>query len=117
MLSSMLLKTVLLLISTVFYNAVFTNAENPGLKVRLSDKAFLSATNAALVIAKETILSKHIPDQSGSDGQIKYHVYGMKLTQFSYGNPSVNFVPGKGTNFKLSNFRIILQGKIQIRFW
>ncbi|GAB1600666.1 lipopolysaccharide-binding protein-like [Argonauta hians] len=111
----MILKTVLVCLAAIFVNCIVATTENPGVKLELTEKAFTSATETGLLIAKQAIVNQKIPDQSGRYGIISYRVYRMEVKDLSYGTPSVKFVPGKGVRFMLPKFHIAMTGRLTAR--
>ncbi|XP_059508846.1 bactericidal permeability-increasing protein-like [Stegostoma tigrinum] len=97
-----------------------TLCTNPGLKVRVTQKALDYGRQVGVQVLQQRLKALHIPDISGTVhvrmiGRIKYAVMGIRIDNFGLPQSTIGFYAGTGIKLSINNANIRISGKWRVR--
>ncbi|KAM3923956.1 bactericidal permeability-increasing protein-like [Leptodactylus fuscus] len=98
-----------------------TDAVNPGLVVRITQKGLDYAREQGMIVLRQKLSTIHLPDYSGSYdvgvlGDVKYNINSMVITNFQLPSSQVSLVPNIGLKLSIAGAYIEIHGKWGVHY-
>ncbi|XP_060691934.1 bactericidal permeability-increasing protein-like isoform X2 [Hemiscyllium ocellatum] len=98
-----------------------TLCTNPGLKVRVTQKALDYGRQVGVQVLRQKLRQIQIPDVSGEThlpviGHVKYQVTGMHINDFGLPQSAIGFYAGTGIKLSISNAYIHINGNWRVKY-
>ncbi|KAM4031611.1 bactericidal permeability-increasing protein-like [Anomaloglossus baeobatrachus] len=98
-----------------------TDAVNPGLVVRITQKGLDYARQQGIIVLQQKLSTIRLPDYSGSYsvgvlGNVKYNINSMVITNFQLPSSQVTLLPNVGLKLSISGAYIEVHGRWGVRY-
>ncbi|XP_072370669.1 bactericidal permeability-increasing protein-like [Scyliorhinus torazame] len=99
----------------------YTSCTNPGLKVRVTQKALEYGRQVGIQALQQKLRQIQIPDVSGKThvpvvGHVHYQISGMHISAFSLPTSAVGFYAGTGIKLSIDNAYIHITGHWRVKY-
>ncbi|XP_071968174.1 bactericidal permeability-increasing protein-like [Engystomops pustulosus] len=100
---------------------VTTDAGNPGLVARITQKGLDYARQQGIIVLKQKLSTLHLPDYSGSYdvgvlGNVDYDINSMVVTDLQLPSSEVTLLPNVGLKLTVSGAYIEIHGKWRVHY-
>ncbi|XP_048464143.1 bactericidal permeability-increasing protein-like [Rhincodon typus] len=98
-----------------------TLCTNPGLKVRVTQKALDYGRQVGIQVLQQKLKEIQFPDVKGKArvsvfGRVKYKITGMRIDNFGLPQSAIGFSAGTGIKLSISNAYVRVSGKWKVRY-
>ncbi|XP_078092219.1 bactericidal permeability-increasing protein-like [Mustelus asterias] len=114
-------KMVWTVAATFLLFSSYTLCTNPGLKVRVTQKALEYGRQVGIQVLQQKLREIQIPDVSGKAdvpviGHVHYQISGMHINDFGLPQSAVGFYAGTGIKLSIDNAYIHITGHWRVKY-